>query len=543
MVTVSEQRIPEELRGEQAAEIKGARQWVLLCLPVVIPLVLTIAPALMGLDFGSHWDEQRHLYSLHRTVDTGIILPGRYIYPSFCYWVNMALLSPEFATAMADGVDKDGRGAYMNAAIDSHEYLMRARGTFVLLSALSILWVYLTLLFWRKHWLWALVGACALGLSWELNYHMRYIAADAVTMQFASLALLFSVMGLLQKERRVWLILAAGAAGAGTATKYPAGLLLVMVMVAVLLRWERGAGFWNLLRSEIGVCIVFFGIYLIITPGSVLEPFVFLRDVSFHMQYYAKGHASHNVPAGLAHFLGILQYVGVSLFSRHDLTGLLLAFIGVLGLFALIRDSKKMALLVLCVPVLYALYFSRQRVLIVRNLLIMAPFAAVLIGLGFEWLWKTVRVRPVQWGAALVVLACFVLNTWWLFFAAGTIRDRTSDRFLRDAGGYMASNPELVFYLTGRVRDGLVQARVEAPVRVVDSPGDAEVLAFFAKEVFPDATGDNWRVDCPGNFFWDIARVFGPQEVNWLLYTKWPTNERIIIMNADRAAGLGLQIP
>jgi 4-amino-4-deoxy-L-arabinose transferase-like glycosyltransferase len=102
-----------------------------------------------------------------------------------------------------------------------HAYLLRVRTVFLLITSLSVLWVYLIVLHWRGSWVEALLASAFLALSWEVAYHLRWIAADGILMQFGALTFLFTLRASLKRHGRLWLQLAAAAAGLACGTKYP----------------------------------------------------------------------------------------------------------------------------------------------------------------------------------------------------------------------------------------------------------------------------------------------------------------------------------
>ncbi len=54
----------------------------------------------LGVDFGTHWDERKLMKSVRDTMQTGIILPGWYNYPSMIY--DLAILTRQGFLAAQD---------------------------------------------------------------------------------------------------------------------------------------------------------------------------------------------------------------------------------------------------------------------------------------------------------------------------------------------------------------------------------------------------------------------------------------------------------
>src|SRR5205814_4464600 len=57
--------------------------------------------------------------------------------------------------------------------LDSHAYLLRLRAAYLLITSLTLVWVYLLVLQRCGLWVQALFAASLLGCSWEVAYHLR----------------------------------------------------------------------------------------------------------------------------------------------------------------------------------------------------------------------------------------------------------------------------------------------------------------------------------------------------------------------------------
>src|SRR5258705_484273 len=78
--------------------------------------------------------------------------------------------------------------------------------------------------------------AVATGLAGvDFGYHSRFVAPGAVVAMFGALALFGAVMAQKEGGARRWLRLGAIGASLATSTKYPAGLLLLPVLLAAFL--------------------------------------------------------------------------------------------------------------------------------------------------------------------------------------------------------------------------------------------------------------------------------------------------------------------
>lgn len=516
--------------------------------PVAIPVVLFLVAGFIGLDFGFHPDEGvSQIDPVKTAVERGILLPGRYNYPSVSFWLNIGAAVPELAAA---GSAPDMK-ADLLARLDSAPYRLRVRAVYLILSSLVIVWVYLLVLRWRGRWWEALLAAGVLGAGWELNYHARYVAADALVAMFGALTLGLTLDGwrsASQQRTKRWLTWAAVCAGLATGTKYTAGLLILPILLAA---WF-GAGDRSLsssarLSDVLRVVLIFGTTLLVTTPGMVLEPLKFLQDLVWESVHYSTGHWAywgHTIQRGAPHLWANLRYLGGALLSRWWPVSLVVAALGVVGTVDLVRRERRAALLTLIVPVLYVAYLSVQSVFFVRNLLLVAPFLAILIARGASTVadWLPDRTR-----AAVPALLGLVLsaNAGWMLFAATTIPDRDVARYWGDFSAYAARRPDRMYWASPGV---LAEGTARLP-NVTADPTDADFAVFLASETIGPAyysylTGDDSSLQLSDVDFDDwlsadspslTERVFGPYEVNFSYYPDWVWQERIVVMEMDKA--------
>src|SRR5262245_1180270 len=298
-------------------------------IPVLLPILVLIGSGLRGLDFGIHFDEiPWQIGPVKTMLRTKILLPQYYTYPSLDYWVTGAALIPEIFAAWPD---ETGSLLHFSTGqritriknrilegAESHAYLLRVRTVFLVITSLSVLWVYLIALHWRQSWIEALLASAFLALSWEVAYHLRWIASDGMLTQFGALTLLFTLRSWLNGDgRRLWLQLAAVAAGLGCGSKYPGGLLLIPVLAAGYLTWH-GKSYRALIGLFAQLVIIFAGVYLVTTPGTVLQPTQFLEQISGARTLYSSGQGgAQNIAPSLEHAWLMFVYFSSTLFSHY----------------------------------------------------------------------------------------------------------------------------------------------------------------------------------------------------------------------------------
>ncbi len=300
--------------------------------PMALLLGLLAWTGLRGVDFGYHWDEyEAQIQPVQWSLDERTLLPNYYLYPSVNYGLNLAALFPTLCRDLLAGASAEDLAADLIAATDKPQYLLGLRSIRVLLTTLAPLWVYLSVWLWRRSRLEALLAAGILGLSWEIAYHARWGAPDAVMMQFGALTLLLTVTAARRPEQARWRHLAAVAAALATGTKYPAGLLLIPVLLVSMFASTEKRSVRGTAVVVVNVVLIYAAAFLITTPGAVLQPWAFLRALLVEGGWYSQGHWGYTIPAGALHLGRMLDYLGLVLLSPSPVIAGLLSLAAVAG--------------------------------------------------------------------------------------------------------------------------------------------------------------------------------------------------------------------
>ena len=525
-----------------AAKLRpGMRAWHYA--PVVLPLMLLIGTGLRGLDFGLHWDERPwQIGPVKSMVKSHTLLPGYYNYPSFDYWLNLLVLAPDVATARIAG---ESLGEHLIHTLDSHSYLMRLRAVYLVITSLTLVWVYLIVLQHRGPWLEAFFAASLVACSWEVAYHLRWVATDGMLMQFAALAVLLAAHGL-KSRSQPWLFAAAAVAGLGCGTKYPGGLLIVPVALAALFG-ASGCTPREKTGRLIKLVAIFVLVYLAVTPATVLQPKKLAHAVFFEMSHYAMGHGGHAIGRGFEHAWRMLVYFSAVCFSPYPLIALVIFALVILGMVSLMRQNWREGTVLLAFPLFYLLYFSMQRVMVVRNLLAVIPFFGIAAARGAsvigEFLGGNLGTPAVQprrtdwrvavWVALLGVALCF--NASWLIASAESIVARHTDRFVREAARYIQEHPHTKFLLSPRMARDLAMVAPPLLNLTIDS-NRSDVFVLYAREGMR-----RWH-DWPANRRDLTQAYFGPREVNFDIYPNWWGDDHIVAIDRHRAEEIRLHI-
>ncbi len=498
----------------------------LAALTVVLPLGWFVLVGDRGIDFGRHWDEPLLLTDVRTSLATRTLLPtgtanydrpglagGNYEYPSVLYWVGLAMAVPP---CWGTGPNP--------AVVDVPLFTIRLRQACLAITSLAVVGTFA--LGWRATGRWpvGLVAASLLASSWEVNYHSRWVAPDGLLMAVASGCLLLCVVAL-RRPRAAWW--AAAAAGLATGVKYPGGLLVVPVLTAAVLArpaWRTAGRLPLLVLAQAGV-------FVLTTPGAVLQPWNFAAWIRFNRDHYGTvGHFGHTILNPVAHLLAMSEYLTLALPSHWTAASVTVSLWAVVGGAVMVRRDWRVALVLLPFPVLYVGYFSQQIVMVVRNLLVLAPALAVLAAVGANAVWDAAGraqapgVRRTRRGAfplAVIVIVVVVADAAWQWHAAAPMGERrTAAAQVAAARGYLRADPSLRVFPS----DGAAAA---LGLPTIPTAGTRDVVLAFAQE-----DGDMWR--WPANVPGLTLATFGAFACNFDYYPNW-MDDRLVLMDVAAA--------
>lgn len=499
-------------------------------LPLLVALSWLLATGFYALDFGPHWDEDKAwLEPLERSFREGKPLPGKYNYPSFGYWLTLLATLPEVIGAWIGGHDVSD---HVIPQIYEQPFRLRLRAIFMIVSSLALVWMYALVLRWRGSRAEALLAACLLGFSWEFAYHARWIAPDALLVQFAALTLMALFFAVHAADGRRWLYVAAVAAGLGCGTKYPGGLLLAPLGVATLMVTSRlGSGAslqtraLQLVKTSAIILALFAGLFLVTTPGVLFEYPMFRANVDYEVEHYrVYGHVPHTVEKGVGHAMRMLTYFGNHFLSPWSVLAWIGTTLAAVGVYAIGRERPALAAMVLIFPVLHIAYMSTMVVFIVRNVIVDAPFFVLLACRGASFIHGKLPSGAARLGFAGVGVALLAANALFLGWAAERTRHRSLDRSLEELAEHVAASPDEVFSLSPSVREGL--ERIGALDGLANVALPAEDHTHFATLAIECGSAImTWQIG-PHGIEW-----FGPYEINFEYYpTAWSYEQRVLVV-------------
>lgn len=511
---------------------------------VLISTILFLVTGLIGIDFGEHWDEWIHYRHVIDTLSSGIVLPFKcvetfcYNYPSFTFLFS--LLSTLSGAAAVEVFSDAGRIWIHSLSLENFRQICRP--TFLVLSSLAGVWLYFSLSALDR--LAGCIAASVLLLSWEFAYHSRWIAPDAVVVQFTALWLIGIVRAEAMIHRQRWLIFASISAGLATSTKYNAGILFIATLLYL---WIIERGGISLLSSRAfpaklaSICsAVFIATFLIVTPGTLLQPLQFIADVRGEMLHYSRGHGvfygvtPYDVPDGTSYALRLFEYVGFALLSNLPPAAFLLLLVSFVGLVALWQNGRKpIVIAILGVLISYSAYFSiNSTVFIVRNFLLLAPLLAFLVGVGATYLIR--RNSHTRLIILLAISSVGLVNALTLVESAMTIRGFSEESLLELFKKHINDHHEEKFALSPSL-EAIARA---TGARNVTSIEKANAFAYRDSDIRPAIQTlklKEYPAVRHNSFNW-----LGPRETNYNYYPTWTGRDRILIVPAVTARQIGL---
>jgi hypothetical protein len=425
-----------------------AASWRAAALLVLLLIATFFAIGAVGVDFGSHWDEWYHTDGVSDCIarlslyPKGVSYGGPYFTLGFPVvlaheWRHLVQLVPDLRTH-SQRMDPAGYPSMVQfkasalSLVASGSYVLQVRQVFLGMSSLAPLWMFLAA---RRAWprrIGAALGAAAfIALSWELGYHARWIAVDALLVQVAALELFLfvGVWRAASSGRAVrWYCATAAAAGAVFACKLTGvfGVLPVILTALVL------PAPWRLSR-RLALLVLGGGCYLV--TAFVLSPQVFLEPVkvlfalrggSADYGDVSPADAYYVTPA--AHLGRVLVWLAGAVPSPFRGVAFGFSVVGLIGLGALLRRprDRRMTLVWLSFPVSLIAVFSRNHLLIVRQYLMCMPVLAFFFARGLMVTWDFLRPRRPLLGAVFTaaVVGGMLAN---VTFEAERARDVTRD--------------------------------------------------------------------------------------------------------------------
>jgi len=425
-------------------------------------------------------------------------------------------------------------------------FILLLRSVFIVVCSLSIVWMFFLVLAQGGSWWTALLASALLGLSWEITYHCRFIAVDGLVMQFGMLVLLCLALALrATTERALVLMLRAGAVAAGLtmSAKITGFFAIIPVLLVIVTQRDTHATLtWKLARM-VEAAFITAAVFLAMTPGMLLDPLRFYDEMQCVRLAYSTAGSSHSyyndgVKTGLR---VIAEYLLLVVFSPYWGIALLFSAFGPIGLAARLRSHRRETIIQIAFLFPYAVFVASYRLMMVRNLLLLAPLVAVFIAHGVASVQQRV-CRSVAPRVALagVVVACLSANAVWLWSAAESIRNGSPARWVRQLDELVRTEKSSRFFVSDRVLEAMDtylpgSSRQPGVVRRAQDKPTHVVLSQM--EIDPA----KWKANQRNS----LEHCFTSFEVNYDFYPSWEGKNvslRIVVIPVEKFLGMGLTL-
>jgi hypothetical protein len=528
------------------------------CIALVANAVLT---GWLGLDLGDHWDEWNLFDGLATAVKDLSVLPRNYTYGGVHFGIGFLLLAPyalpfvpEILTEIAANPARppvlDQFPAIVSlqsrliSVLGERNFLLTARGAFLVLSSLGTVWVFVALRkLYQRQWLGALAAAAFMATSWEVAYHSRFVTPDALMMQFAALTFLLIIQALRQREDAKivgWLLAAAVAAGVTFGCKMPGVFMAVPVLTATLVHRDLGS-LRRRLALTLAVIVVFGLTYFVTTPGILLDPIRFFGTIAWERKSYQSvpGATSFVDGAPVRCWLVLVWLFGVVPAPAVALA-IPMSIVTVIGTIALWRHHRRYFCCSTAFMLAYGSFMSAYHLLFIRNWLVFVPLAAIAFGAGVLACQEFARGRQLRWLVPVCVVCILAYNVAWLWIAADSIRHSDPAAFARRLYDYISTHPQRNFWLS----PGIVSIYDSDPARPILCAADGKTpvpgpgaVAFLARE----HPWWHWTANKP----WFFELTISSHDVNYDYYPAWfghNYGHRIVVLDTERARQMDVRL-
>jgi 4-amino-4-deoxy-L-arabinose transferase-like glycosyltransferase len=500
----------------------------------VLTLLLFVAAffvnGVLGLDFGTHWDEWYHMKIVSEAVQRMTLLPEAFSYggPYFTLgypvivahqWNNVLAIIQELriqppsmdpSVFQSVRLFKEGTLALLGSA----QYLLQVRTIFLGLTTLSVVWAFCAALrCWPRRYGVALAGAAFMAFSWELGYHARWLAIDAPLTQFCALELfLFCGAWKAAGDARAirWFCAAAAAAGAVFACKMTGGFAFLPILLTPFVRPSHWT-WWRRLRVAGLGTVIFILVSFAVSPNYYLYPVQFLHIIRGG-DYNSAGPTYPHYVTPLEHAARMLLWLVGAVPSPFRPVAFAFSGIALIGFCSLLRRETRMTLCWLAFLVTFAVIFTRNHLLLVRNDLMFIPFPALCFAHGTGVIWDFLRARDGRAAPAFALLVALgvVANAVFEARQAWHVTHDTPDSVAAAAVKDLLSDREPV-RMSAMTHEGLRSRLGAAYACRPADPKDKRVKHFLSNHE------EEWMTNRLGSFL----HVYGAAEVNMDYYSTW----------------------
>jgi hypothetical protein len=174
--------------------------------------------------------------------------------------------------------------------------------------------------------------------------------------------------------------------------------------------------------------------------------------------------------------------------------------------------------------------------MVVRNLLVLGPFLAILSARGTCFIYERFKFKIIKPLVITFILFLLTINGIWLIYAGESIRKNEPLTLIQNLDAYISKRPDTHFSVSPQVSQALAVLKKKTPKNINNHPSEkADVAIFLASEMFRHLGEPN----IPANRRHLTTTWFGPYEVNFNYYPTWKGSNRILFMPMGQARDLG----
>ncbi len=521
--------------------------------------------AWLGIDFGEHYDEWYVIGGLKQSIEQLDGFHQHYTYSGLYFLPGFVLLVVDAWSLVGPALD--ALAGYperpvnlmahdevlalqeaMRAALNETGFLVDLRMTFAALSSLAIVWIYLAgRALMPDGRVAPVLGAAFVALSWEVGYHARFVAPDAMLMQFAALQL-FLLARLSRADSGAaavaWALLAAAIGGLGMGVKLTG--VFLWLPVAFMLAFPQGSMKrfnWRqrlALVSATGVLLL--AVFLVTTPGALWDPLRFIGHIYFEILNYTRlpdAHPYHVVDMAERIWIYIV-WLTSAVPSPWTIPALALTVVVCLGGLWLIRNDRMLLLAILAFAAIYLWFVARHPGVYVRNGLILVPMLALMFAAGCRFVGNIAMAKAALfWPVALIALGIGLANAYWLYSTAMSIRTEDGSAFVSALRDYVAEQDDRPVWISPDLDIAL--AEQPGPAVSCGQVGVGALDGDQAAAFYRERPWSAWPANRPGY----VTHVFSSHEVNYNYAPSWRGRHeanRIVVLDVVHAAEAGFDL-
>lgn len=376
---------------------------------------------MLSANWGFDFSDEILLYNtIAQSIKDRLLLPGWYNYPSLTYSISLIstlfyFLFENFNEITSIKNEAELKLYFTNLLDNSYiPVITYLRKIFIIISIFTAFFVYISCRLLNIRFSFSILSSALVLSSFPIFYHSRWVAPDTLLMisGISILTIFLWTRKNISFERIAVLSIISGIA---LSAKYPGGIFLIYPLIIANINKFS-------FKKNLYVIFIFCLTFYFITPGSIIQFYQFYADVNFEIFHYSEmGHFWHTINPGLEHFNRIIQFYAMKAFSSNILISLLFFILSCLGSFFLLRKDKLNFFAISFIPLFYVIYFSSMKVMIVRNLIVLIPFLAVLTGYALEKLQVKIKNIYFELVISIIFLLSIILSSQLFYFSTNSL--------------------------------------------------------------------------------------------------------------------------